>query len=85
MNGRKSRKVLRWISLSLPLVWLSGCDPEPGAWDAALAADSIEVYEAYIEQFPQGGHAAEAADQLASIFEAQAWEGASSEGYCQLE
>jgi hypothetical protein len=51
----------------------AGCSRRESAWQDAQRADSVPAYEAYLEEFPGGAHAAEARAALDAARELDAW------------
>ncbi|MBA3563981.1 MAG: hypothetical protein H0W33_08230 [Gammaproteobacteria bacterium] len=55
-------------------VLVAGCDRQPQAWEDASTEDTVAAYDAYLEDYPDGEHAAEARARRDSLAESQAWE-----------
>lgn len=54
-------------------------DPEPAAWHKAKKTNSVDSYEAYLREYPDGPHAAAAQAALQGLKEAAAWAQAENE------
>ncbi|MGH8495574.1 MAG: tetratricopeptide repeat protein [Gammaproteobacteria bacterium] len=52
----------------------AGCDRQPQAWEEASTEDTVAAYDAYLENYPEGEHAAEARARRDTLAETQAWE-----------
>lgn len=61
-------------ALTVALIVSAGCSRQESAWRDTLAADSAAAYEAYLESYPAGAHAAAARARLAGLLEEQEWE-----------
>jgi hypothetical protein len=55
-------------------VVVAGCDRQPQAWDEASSENTIAAYDTYLEDYPDGEHAAEARARRDSLAEAEAWQ-----------
>jgi hypothetical protein len=65
-----------WIvaCLLVPLLAAPGCSRQESAWRSSRAQDSVAAYEAYLQDYPAGGHASEAQARLGELREQQEWE-----------
>ncbi|HSF78970.1 MAG TPA: hypothetical protein VLA38_10185, partial [Steroidobacteraceae bacterium] len=52
----------------------AGCSRQESAWRSSRKQDSVTAYEAYLRDYPAGGHAGEAEARLAELREQQEWE-----------
>ena len=67
-------KVLKYVGAVLIAgAFFAGCDRQPQAWEEASSADTVAAYDAYLEDYPEGEHAAEARARRDSLAEAEAW------------
>jgi hypothetical protein len=66
----------RWLlaCLLLPLLAAPGCSRQESAWRSSRTQDSVAAYEAYLHDYPAGGHADEARARLGELREQQEWE-----------
>jgi len=55
-------------------VVVAGCDRQPQAWEKASSENTVAAYDAYLEDYPDGEHAAEARARRDSLAEAEAWQ-----------
>lgn len=53
---------------------VAGCDRQPQAWDKASSENTVAAYDAYLEDYPDGEHAAEARARRDGLAEAEAWQ-----------
>jgi hypothetical protein len=60
--------------LLVPLLAAPGCSRQESAWRSSRAQDSVAAYEAYLRDYPAGGHASEAQARLGELREQQEWE-----------
>ncbi|CAN5135838.1 hypothetical protein BH24PSE2_BH24PSE2_04290 [soil metagenome] len=66
------------IVAMLAVVLVVGCDRQPQAWEDASTDDTVAAYDAYLEDYPDGEHAAEARARRDMLAESQAWNKAQS-------
>ena len=69
-----SLRKFRYASVAVFIFVLNACDSEPKDWEAAQADGSAEAYLAYLEDHPDGSHAAEARALRGTLLESAAWE-----------
>jgi len=61
-------------SLLILLLATPGCSRQESAWRSSSAQDSVAAYEAYLRDYPAGGHVDEAQLRLGELREQQEWE-----------
>lgn len=64
-----NRITAKWIVVPALLTLLAACDPQQKAWEAAQAQGTVEAYEAFLEQYPDGSLAWQARFAIGEIFE----------------
>lgn len=60
--------------LLVPLLAAPGCSRQESAWRSSRAKDTVSAYEAYLRDYPAGGHADEAQARLGELREQQEWD-----------
>ena len=74
-------KLVKIVGLALiGGVLVAGCDRQPQAWEKASTENTVEAYDAYLEEYPNGEHAEEARDRRDDLQEARDWAAAEKAG-----
>lgn len=50
-----------------------GCSRQESGWQRASREDTVAAYQAYLEKFPAGAHAADARARVSELFDERAW------------
>ncbi len=79
-NGQKLRFFLLFI-ITITLLFISGCATEDQTWQEALDNDTVESYNAFLEEYPDGEYAREAKDKLELLLWREANKIKTIEGY----
>jgi cell division septation protein DedD len=74
---RVARGVVIFVSGVL-LACLAACSHEARDWHSAQAANTIEAYQQFLSQHPQGAHTADAQTLIAELTETRDWQRAST-------